>query len=137
MRGKKYIYRSSDLLIVHNLFVNLYENMLKPLYGEADFYDFEYDKDLQMFKIKKSVKNDDFYKKSGVLCLSEKGANWLVLLLDSLAVTGVVNAPFYHIKITFSTKRKSISDVKFSSLLISKPGKGEYQGYYDLKGAIK
>lgn len=136
--GKCYIYKKNDIYAIYKLLKEFYKDTLIPLFGESDSCDFEYDKDLQVVKIRKYGKGKNYKRGKRLIYLYEDTElyNRVYLLLESIAATGIVSAPFYSIRVTFNTNLGHTICVSSNSLLTYKGCLGNNTGYYKLTGHI-
>lgn len=136
--GKSFVYKRSDLFLVYDLLKNFYVEALKPLYGECDSCEFEYDRELNTIRINRYKKDKKYIKGKKVISLSECSdvSKKASILLDSISATGVVSSPCYYIKISFVTNIGHVICMNPNSLLVSKGGTFKNKGYYSVVGKI-
>ena len=136
--GNWYVYNRNDIYSVYNLLREFYEDTLVSLYGESRICDLEYDKDLQVLKVRKyGMKWKNRRCKRIISLVDNTGLSERVsLLLNSLTASGILNAPFCSIRVVFSTSIPDIDKMKEKNHLITKEGYGRNRGYFSVKGAI-
>lgn len=127
-QGYWVIYQMDDLRELHKPFYKFYCSAVVPRSGELSVFLFSYDKRKGIVRIKRG------FKVWKINLLKEKEfAKDVYLLLDTLAATGLVSAPFYKVDVKITTATK---DLKKSSVIIYKGGIGAETGYYRLRGLL-
>lgn len=135
--GKWYVHNRSDIFTVHSLLKDFYNDTLKPTYGKSSVCDLEYDKELQILRLRR-YGTKGILNRTIVIPLSENQVmnDRVVLLLNSLAASGILNAPFCLARLKFKTMIGCIRDLKDKDFLVTKECSGRNRGYYFVKGEL-
>ena len=135
--GKWYINNSNDIHKIHSLLLSFYDDTLKSLYGKSKKCRLIYDKDLQLLILKNYGVKRIFNKSIKIFLNYTEGIyKRIKLLFESIVATGVVNAPFYRVDISFSTDVSGKSDYIDSGYVYSASKFGVANGYFSLVGRI-
>ena len=130
-RGAWYVYKRGDLYAIHQIFSEFYKKAIVPLCGEMKKFVFEYNYELKTVSIR------HFFSERKIhLVSNQEFANQVYLLLDTIAATGIVGAPFYSVEIKFDPRVGSLTDMRKDNILTYKGGKGDKSGYYYLRGVL-
>lgn len=131
-RGAWYIYKRSDLETIHSLFLEFYTKALKPMCGDLRKFILTYNLKSHTVKIRQCMRLGEIKIN---LIREEEFAKEFYLLLDSIAATGIVSAPFYLVEIKFDPNIKA-NKSRRGSILTFKGGRGDVTGYYYLRGVL-
>lgn len=135
--GKWYVHNRMDIFTIHNLLNDFYKDTLEPVYGVSTICDLEYDKDLQILRLHRYGKRGLLHKPIVIpLSKDEVVSNRVTLLLNSLAASGILNAPFCLARLKFKTLIGCIRDLSDKDFLVTKECSGRNKGYYSVKGEI-
>ena len=135
-KGKWYLYKKGDLYNIYSAFLNFYNNCIVPKFGFTEVCNFEYDSELCLIKLHKYKIGGHSYKILYCPLKHKDTYNDFVLLLKSLEVIGVCNAPFTRINLTFNTKINCIDKIGSDSLVIVKGTIRKNSEKFTLKGSI-